>query len=87
VGHVRNYAPGELEQKLERSGFELLQTVYWGFPLYSPLSRRLQNRMRATAELSTPSQILARILYVAYFLNSSQRGDLLLALAQPRPGR
>jgi SAM-dependent methyltransferase len=86
VGHVRNYARGELEQKLARSRFGVLQTVYWGFPLYSPVSRTLQNRMRATRELSKPSLLLARILYALYFLNSSRRGDLLLVLARPHRG-
>jgi SAM-dependent methyltransferase len=83
MGHVRNYAPGELEQKLARAGFEVLQTVYWGFPLYSPLARRFQNRMKATPQLSAPSRLMAWILYLLYFLNSSRRGDLLLALARP----
>jgi SAM-dependent methyltransferase len=84
VGHVRNYAPGELERKLGAAGFEILQTIRWGFPLYSPITRRLQNRMRATSQLSAASRLLARALYPLFFLNSSRRGDLLVALARPR---
>ncbi len=38
MGHVRNYARGELEQKLTASGFELLKALYWGFPFYSLIS-------------------------------------------------
>ncbi|MBV9837521.1 MAG: class I SAM-dependent methyltransferase [Solirubrobacterales bacterium] len=84
VGHVRNYAPGELQAKLTDAGFELLQTVCWGFPFYSPLARTLQNRIAASHELSAGARLLARLLYAIYFLNSSRRGDLLLVLAAPR---
>ena len=84
VGHVRNYSHGELERKLARAGFELRETVYWGFPLYSPVVRTLQNRMPARRELSRSARLAARILYPLFFLNSRRRGDLLLALARPR---
>jgi SAM-dependent methyltransferase len=83
MGHVRNYARGELEGKLSAAGFEVMQTIYWGFPFYSPIVRMLQNRMTATHDLSTGSQTIARILYPVFFLNSSRRGDLVLALARP----
>ncbi len=83
MGHVRNYAPGELGKKLDRAGFEVLRTICWGFPLYSPTVRTLQNHMTASREFSAGSRLIARILYPAFFLNSSRRGDLLLALARP----
>ena len=83
VGHVRNYAAGELERKLEAAGFSVIEMIRWGFPFYSPLARTLQNRMRVTRELSGGSRLAARILYPVFFLNSSRRGDLLVALARP----
>jgi SAM-dependent methyltransferase len=83
MGHVRNYAPGELESKLSATGFEVSQALYWGFPLYSPVARTLQNRMTATHELSRGSRLIARVLYPLFFLNSSRRGDLVLVLARP----
>lgn len=82
VGHVRNYGPGELEQKLGQAGFSVLAFTRWGFPFYSPLARTLQNRMTATHDLSPGSRLAARILYPVFFLNSSRRGDLLVVLAQ-----
>lgn len=81
VGHVRNYRRGELEQKLRRAGFTPRRAIYWGFPLYSPLVRRLLNRTRATSEVSATARAAAHALYAAYFLNSSRRGDLLLVHA------
>lgn len=83
VGHVRNYDPGELEGKLEAAGFSVVSITRWGFPFYTPLARTLQNRMTVTHELSASSRLAARILYPVFFLNSSRRGDLLVALARP----
>jgi SAM-dependent methyltransferase len=84
VGHVRNYARGELERKLVDAGFEVIETRYWGFPFYTPIVRTLQNRMTVSHDLSPSSRLIARILYPVFFLNSARRGDLLVALARPR---
>jgi SAM-dependent methyltransferase len=83
MGHVRNYARGELEGKLQAAGFEVLEMRYWGFPFYTPIVRTLQNQMKASSEMSSGSKLVARILYPVFFLNSSRRGDLLIALARP----
>lgn len=84
VGHVRNYGRGELEHRLRGAGLEPVRVLRWGFPLFSPLARTLQNRMRLTSELSAGSRLIARALYPLFFLNSSRRGDLLVTLARPR---
>ena len=83
VGHVRNYRRKELEAKLHEAGFELERAVYWGFPFFSPLARTLQNRMTATSQLPARARLIARLLYLVYFLNSSRRGDLMVLLARP----
>jgi SAM-dependent methyltransferase len=83
VGHVRNYAPGELEAKLADAGLRAERFIRWGFPLYTPLVRWLQNRMTVSRELSRGSRLIARVLYPAFFLNSTRRGDLLVVLARP----
>ena len=84
VGHVRNYARGELERKLVDAGFEIDRAVYWGFPFYSPIARTLQNRMTATSKLPARARLIARILYRVFFFNSTRRGDLIVILARPR---
>ncbi len=81
VGHVRNYRRGELERKLARVDFEPRIAIYWGFPLYTPIARRLHNRMEPTSELSRLQRGLAALMYAAYFLNSHRRGDLLIVHA------
>lgn len=86
VGHVRNYRRGQLEETLELAGFEVERTVYWGFPFYSPLVRRLQNRTTARSSFSRGQRLAASVLYWVFFLNSSRRGDLVVALARPRGG-
>lgn len=82
MGHVRNYRRGELEARLAQSGFQVLRTIYWGFPFYSPLQRMLQNRMRATSRFPPATRVVARVGYWLSFLNSQHRGDLLIALAR-----
>ena len=83
VGHVRNYARGQLEDLLRASGFEVVDTLYWGFPLYSPIARTLQNRATPTPVFGRATRLLAAALYRLYFLNSRRRGDLLIAIARP----
>ena len=82
MGHVRNYARGELERKLEAAGFSVERTLYWGFPFYSPIARRLQDSRRAEPEYGLVDRLAARVMYLLYWLNSSRRGDLVLALAR-----
>ena len=83
MGHVRNYRRGELEGKLRAAGFEPQRTIYWGFPFYSPVARMLQDRMTSEPTYDARTRLLARLMYGLYFLNSSRRGDLLIALARP----
>lgn len=81
MGHVRNYASGELEAKVAEAGFRVEQVVRWGFPFYSPLVRTLQNRMTAEPGYGLATRILARATYLAYHLNSARRGDVIFLLA------
>lgn len=82
VGHVRNYRVGELEGKLEESGFALEESIYWGFPFYTPLARTLQNKMTSEPTYDRRTRVIATALYALYFLNSSRRGDLLIIRAR-----
>ena len=81
MGHVRNYHVGELEAKLEKTGFAVQRVVYWGFPFYSPFARTLQNTMKAGSEFGIKTRLIADIMYYLYFFNSHKRGDLLIILA------
>lgn len=82
MGHVRNYARGELEGKLRRAGFTPVKTIYWGSPLYSPVGRWLQRGMTSEASFGRAKRALAQFMYRLYFLNSRRKGDLLIALAR-----
>lgn len=81
MGHVRNYAVGELERKMNDVGLTVHDAVYWGFPLYTPLARTLQNGMTSEPSYSAATRILAQVMFLAYFLNSHKRGDLLIVTA------
>jgi len=84
VGHVRNYAPGELEAKLTKTGFVIRKCIKWGFPFYSPLTRLLLNINPSVSvgKYSTALKVSTTLLYWLYFLNSSKRGDVLAILAE-----
>lgn len=84
VGHVRNYVPGELEEKLAAAGFVVERTIHWGYPFYSPLGRLLQRRMRPSPEFGAGTRLAAWLLFGLYRLNSRHRGDLLLVRAGVR---
>ena len=88
IGHVRNYAYGELEQKIKSAGFEVLQIVEWGYPFYSPLFRDLVGFSKTSEEFSYGrynlfKKLIAQVLYVVFYLNSSTRGDVIFILARP----
>lgn len=88
IGHVRSYAYGELQQKMESAGFQVLRVVSWGFPFYSPLYRDLFNRVSAAEEASHGrygwgKRLLCELLYAVFSLNRSDRGDIVFVLARP----
>lgn len=87
IGHVRNYAYGELRQKIELAGFEVLQVIEWGYPFYSPLFRDLVSLFPASVKFSygkysAAQKLVSHILYSLFLLNSSNRGDVIFVLAK-----
>jgi SAM-dependent methyltransferase len=86
IGHVRNYAPGELARKMEIAGFRVVQTIEWGFPWYSPLYRNyleLTGGRGTKGKYGVTRKVLANAVYLLFMLNSWTRGDELVILAQP----
>ncbi|MBI5564937.1 MAG: class I SAM-dependent methyltransferase [Chloroflexi bacterium] len=84
-GHVRNYARGELVQKLEHAQLRVVRTLEWGFPFYSPLYRDLMNLTGGkgtTGRYSTGQKLIAQLVYAVFRLNSARRGDELVVLAE-----
>ena len=84
VGHVRNYAPGELEEKIEAAGLRVERTISWGWPLYSPLYRNLLDVLdnRGTMGRFGPvRKVICHVLYALFMLNRSTKGDYLFVRA------
>jgi SAM-dependent methyltransferase len=85
VGHVRNYAYRELVGKLEENGFRMVRVIEWGFPFYSPIYR---NFLEFTGGRGTEGgfgpgrKLISFALYHLFRLNSSKRGDEIVALAE-----
>jgi len=85
VGHVRNYARGELTAKLRNAGFEIVKAVEWGFPLYSPLYRNLleiTGSRGTTGTFGYGRRLLSATLYYLFFLNLPVWGDEIFVLAR-----
>ena len=87
VGHVRNYARGELVDKLQAAGFDIVEHIDWGFPFYSPLYRtylELTGSRGTTGEFGTGRRLLASAIYYLFHLNLPVWGDEIVVLARPR---
>lgn len=80
MGHVRNYTRGSIERLLEKRGFKCT-SIYWGYPFYSPIGRWFINKQKSKHTFSIIDRIVSYIVYVFYFLNSWNKGDLLIILA------
>lgn len=86
VGHVRNYASGELVHKVNQSGFKVIKVVEWGFPFYSPLYRNFlefTGGRGTTGEFGFVRKVISGAIYWLFLLNSRKRGDEIFVLAEP----
>ncbi len=85
VGHVRNYAPGELEAKMTRAGLRIERVLAWGFPFYSPLYRDLLDFLGnrgTTGGFGLGRRLLCHVLYGIFLLNSAHKGDYIFVRAR-----
>ncbi len=88
VGHVRNYAYGELVHKLEQNGFGIVRVIEWGFPFYSPLYRNFLDLMGgrgATGKFGLTRKLISKVIYHMFMFNSWKRGDEIVVLAELQP--
>ncbi|HRJ56949.1 MAG TPA: class I SAM-dependent methyltransferase [Anaerolineales bacterium] len=88
IGHIRNYNYGELKQKVEEAGFEVLQVIEWGFPLYSPLFRDIIGMFPSSEQYSYGKYnafkiFISHILYHLFMFNREDKGDVIFILARP----
>jgi trans-aconitate methyltransferase len=85
VGHVRNYAPGELAAKMEEAGFKIRHHIDWGFPFYSPLYRSILPFMPPTAtqgKFGPGRRLISEAMYYLFLLNASRFGDYVFCLGE-----
>jgi len=84
VGHVRNYAPGDLEDKMRAADLTIERVVAWGWPFYSPLYRTLLDVMdnKGTMGRFGPlRKLICHLLYGLFMLNRSTKGDYIFVRA------
>lgn len=88
VGHVRNFHRDELIRDLDATGFEVVKTVEWGFPFYSPLYRTFLTiggmEEKTCGRYGFFKKIAALTLYYIFFLNLYCYGDYLVILAKKK---
>ncbi len=80
IGHMRNYAKGELATKMTAAGLTVDKTIEWGFPFYSPLYRDLLETIgnRGTMGAFGPGKkLMSHLIYTVFLLNSARRGDYI----------
>ncbi|NJN17837.1 MAG: class I SAM-dependent methyltransferase [Oscillochloris sp.] len=85
VGHVRNYTRELLSERLVAGGFQPLAVVEWGFPFFSPLYRDFLDRMpnnTVKGRMDWRKHLVATLLYKLFELNSWDKGDKLVILAE-----
>jgi 2-polyprenyl-3-methyl-5-hydroxy-6-metoxy-1,4-benzoquinol methylase len=84
IGHVRNYAPGELQRKMETAGFTIEKTIEWGWPLFSPLYRDFLfhggGQQHTFGRYGPAKRLACQVIYGLFRLNSYRRGDMLFVL-------
>ncbi|MGE3477605.1 MAG: trans-aconitate 2-methyltransferase [Rhodospirillaceae bacterium] len=85
VGHVRNYIPGELEEKMRRAGLVIDRVIAWGFPFYAPLYRDfldMTGSKGTTGKFGLVRRLICHGLYMLFLLNRHTRGDYLFVRAR-----
>jgi 2-polyprenyl-3-methyl-5-hydroxy-6-metoxy-1,4-benzoquinol methylase len=85
VGHVRNYAPGELEEKMRAAGLTVERVVAWGWPFYSPIYRDLLDIMDNKGTMGRFGMVrktICHVLYAVFLLNRTSKGDYLFVRAR-----
>lgn len=88
VGHVRNFAKGEVEAELARLGFHPVRVSYAGFPFYSPLYREFCQLTNAGDDRLTRGnygparKLVSTVLYILfrYFSTRRRHGDQFVGL-------
>lgn len=84
VGHVHGYSRKEVDRKLRQSGFEIVRTIQWGFPLYN-LYRRLLHKLpesTVTGKYDFRKQFIAFVTYWLLFFNLPFWGERYFVLCR-----
>lgn len=85
VGHLRNYAEGELQGKMSRTGLKVDRVIEWGFPFYSPFYRDfldLVDSRGTTGKFGPTRKLICNLIYGVFLMNSARRGDYIFVRAQ-----
>jgi len=87
VGHLRNFARGQVEAAMSSNGYRTKNVFYAGFPFYSPIYRDMCNLLNvgtgdfASGRYGFAQKSVAALLFVSFrYLSSRHRGDQFCGL-------
>lgn len=89
-GHFRNYTDKLLGEKLERCGYDVVRIIRWGFPFYDLQQHFAFREGEWGSETMSQGRygwariMVAKLVYLLYFMNSHYRGAQLFAVAKSR---
>lgn len=90
-GHIRRYEKDELENKLEKNGFQIYESWTWGYPLFHIYNKLIlrntqKNTMNTIVQKKNFKKILSIILRSIFYFDdlfiSTTRGRTIYLLAK-----
>ena len=89
AGNVRRYEVMDLEAKLQKSNFRILETIVWGYPFYNFYYKYFLSKINPDKQWGNSPKKTALLLNLAFYLlllddlfKNNQRGRIILILAE-----
>jgi len=90
LGHIRHFKGDELTREIEKNGFKVILSRYWGFPVHSLYKFAINSvapdklyEKFAMSKFTPFKKIVCNILYYSFYINDLfKRGKQLILLAE-----
>ena len=90
IGHIRHFKAEELSQEIEKHGFKVILTKYWGFPVHSlykfainAVAPQKLYESFACTKYTPFKKLITNILYYLFYVNDLfGNGAQLIVLAE-----
>jgi SAM-dependent methyltransferase len=84
VGHIHGYNRKEINDKLAASGFKIVKSMAWGFPLYNIYRRLVMNMPEESigGQFGNKKKFISQVVYWLLFLNLPFGGERYYVLCE-----